>query len=115
MFNEKLLAGRRILVTGGGTGLGKEMADNLGAATSDRVEEKYPAGNYFVSSFQRIGFTDIANGDWRLGANSKTRQRASDGGDPGVDFEALAAAGALAARDGGRFEHALTRPRTYVR
>src|SRR5204862_271805 len=26
MFNEKLLAGRRILVTGGGTGLGKSMA-----------------------------------------------------------------------------------------
>ena len=26
MFNEKLLVGRRILVTGGGTGLGKSMA-----------------------------------------------------------------------------------------
>ena len=26
MFNEQLLAGRRILVTGGGTGLGKSMA-----------------------------------------------------------------------------------------
>ena len=26
MFNEKLLTGRRILVTGGGTGLGKSMA-----------------------------------------------------------------------------------------
>ena len=26
MFSEKLLAGRRILVTGGGTGLGKSMA-----------------------------------------------------------------------------------------
>jgi NAD(P)-dependent dehydrogenase (short-subunit alcohol dehydrogenase family) len=26
MFNEKLLVGRRILVTGGGTGLGKAMA-----------------------------------------------------------------------------------------
>jgi short-subunit dehydrogenase involved in D-alanine esterification of teichoic acids len=26
MFNDQLLAGRRILVTGGGTGLGKSMA-----------------------------------------------------------------------------------------
>ena len=26
MFNDQLLAGRRILVTGGGTGLGKAMA-----------------------------------------------------------------------------------------
>jgi len=88
----------------GGIIRGNVIADNLGAATSDRVEEKYPNGNYFVGSFQRIGFTDITNGDWRLAANSKTRKRASDGSDPGVNFEALAAAGALAAREGSRFE-----------
>src|ERR1700733_1112345 len=29
MFNEQLLAGRRILVTGGGTGLGKSMAEKF--------------------------------------------------------------------------------------
>src|ERR1700690_3996547 len=29
MFSEKLLAGRRILVTGGGTGLGKSMASRF--------------------------------------------------------------------------------------
>ena len=88
----------------GGIIRGNVIADNLGAATSDRVVEKYPNGNYFVGSFQRIGFTDITKGDWRLGANSKARKRASDGGDPGVNFEALAAAGALAAREGSRFE-----------
>ncbi len=79
------------------------IADNLGAATNDRVEEKYPAGNYFVSSFQRIGFADFTHGDWRLGASSKTRRRASDGSDPGVNLDALGAAGAMAAREGGRF------------
>jgi hypothetical protein len=83
---------------------GNVIADNLGAAASDRVEEKYPVGNYFVGSFQRIGFTDFARGDWQLGANSKTRKRASDGRDPGVDFEALVAAGAMAAREGAQVE-----------
>ena len=88
----------------GGVFKGNVIADNLGAAASDRVAEKYPAGNYFVSSFQRIGFTDFARGDWQLGANSKTRKRASDGGDPGVNLDALVAAGAVAAREGNRFE-----------
>ncbi|MGH9932742.1 MAG: hypothetical protein ACREA9_26360 [Pyrinomonadaceae bacterium] len=87
----------------GGVFTGNVIADNLGAAASDRVEEKYPTGNYFVSSFQRIGFTDFAHGEWQLGANSKTRRRASDGGDPGVNLDALVAAGAIAAREGSRF------------
>ena len=82
---------------------GNVIADNLGAATSDRVAEKFPPGNYFVSSFQRIGFNDFAHGDWQLGANSRTRRRASDGGDPGANLEAIAAAGAIAAREGNRF------------
>jgi hypothetical protein len=88
----------------GGVFRGNVIADNLGAAASDRAEEKYPAGNFFVSSFQRIGFADFAHGEWQLGANSRTRKRASDGGDPGVNFEALIAAGAIAAREGARFE-----------
>jgi NADP-dependent 3-hydroxy acid dehydrogenase YdfG len=29
MFSDRLLQGRRILVTGGGTGLGKGMAENF--------------------------------------------------------------------------------------
>ena len=35
MFSEKLLAGRRILVTGGGTGLGKSMAARFLALGAD--------------------------------------------------------------------------------
>jgi hypothetical protein len=88
----------------GGVFKGNVIADNLGAAANDHVDEKYPAGNYFVSSFQRIGFSDFAHGDWRLLATSKTRKRASDGGDPGVNLDALIAAGAMAAREGGRIE-----------
>src|SRR6185295_15580828 len=86
----------------GGVFKGNVIADNLGSAVNDRVEEKFPTGNYFVSSFQRIGFTDLASGDWQLGANSKTRKRASDGGDPGVNVKALIAAGAMVAREGSR-------------
>jgi hypothetical protein len=86
----------------GGVFKGNVIADNLGSAMNDRVEEKYPTGNYFVSSFQRIGFTDVTRGDWQLGANSKTRKRASDGGDPGVDVKGLIAAGAMVAREGSR-------------
>ncbi|HEY8187916.1 MAG TPA: hypothetical protein VIF64_17730 [Pyrinomonadaceae bacterium] len=88
----------------GGVFKGNVIADNLGAAANDSVDEKYPAGNYFVSSFQRIGFADFAHGDWRLGATSKTRRRASDGSDPGANLDALVAAGAMAAREGARFE-----------
>ena len=88
----------------GGVFKGNVIADNLGAAASDRVAEKYPMGNYFVSSFQGLGFTDFANGDWQLRANSKTRRRASDGGDPGVNLATLIAAGTMAAREGNRFE-----------
>ena len=84
----------------GGVFKGNVIADNLGAAAADDMESKYPAGNYFVGSYQRIGFTDFAHGDWRLGAGSGTRKRGSDGRDPGVDLDALTAAGAMTAREG---------------
>ena len=87
----------------GGTFKGNVFADNLGSVANDKLDSKYPSGNYFVSSFQRIGFTDFAHGDWRLGAGSRTRSRGSDGRDPGVDFDALIAAGAMAARTGTGF------------
>jgi hypothetical protein len=88
----------------GGVFKGNVFADNLGAAANDNVESKYPSGNYFVSSYQRIGFTDFAHGEWRLAVGSRTRRRGSDGRDPGVDLDALIAAGAPAAREGSRFQ-----------
>jgi hypothetical protein len=83
---------------------GNVFADNLGIAALDHLPEKYPFGNYFAGSYQRIGFSDFAHGNWRLAANSRTRNRGSDGKDPGVDTEALIAAGVNLARTGGRFE-----------
>ena len=87
----------------GGMLRGNVIADNLGAAASDNVQERYPPGNYFVSSFQRVGFSDVGQGVWSLGPNSRTRNRASDGGNPGADVELIRNAGALAAREGSRF------------
>jgi hypothetical protein len=88
----------------GGMFKGNVFADNLGAAAGDRLPDKYPSGNYFVDSYQRIGFSDFAHGNWRLAANSHSRNRASDGTDPGVDADALIAAGVNFARTGGRFD-----------
>lgn len=88
----------------GGSFKGNVFADNLGAAASDRVDEKYPSGNYFVSSFQKVGFNDLTHDDWSLSSFSHTRKRGSDGADPGVNVAALIAAGAFAARDGNRLE-----------
>jgi hypothetical protein len=87
----------------GGVFRGNIIADNLGVAVTDNVEQRYPAGNYFVGSFQRVGFTDSAQGNWSLGANSKSRNRGSDGRNPGADIEALRLAGAFAAREGSRY------------
>jgi hypothetical protein len=84
----------------GGSFKGNVFADNLGTALGERMDEKYPAGNYFVGSFQKVGFSDLAHDDWSLAASSHTRKRASDGGDPGVNVNALIAAGAFGARDG---------------
>jgi hypothetical protein len=88
----------------GGNFKGNVFADNLGAAAGDRVAEKYPNGNYFVSSFQNVGFADAAHDNWSLGVASHTRRRASDGGDPGVNNNALILAGAFAAREGNRLD-----------
>lgn len=87
----------------GGIIRGNVFADNLGTATSQRLDEKYPAGNYFVSSLQRVGFADYAHGDWSLSANSNVRNKTVNGKAPGADILAIRAAGAFAARTGNSF------------
>jgi len=50
----------------------------------------YPANNFYPANFpQDIGFVDPANSDFRLSPSSPYNGRATDGGDPGVDFNAL--------------------------
>jgi hypothetical protein len=50
----------------------------------------YPPNNFYPANFpQDIGFVDAASGDFRLSATSPYKNRATDGDDPGADFEGL--------------------------
>jgi hypothetical protein len=50
----------------------------------------YPTNNFYPASFpQGIGFVNAANGDYRLSPTSPFKNQATDGSDPGVDFNEL--------------------------
>ena len=75
---------------------GNVIADNQDAVKSDAsIPRKYPIGNSFVESFDKISFVDYQRDNWQLAPNSKFRGRGTDGHDPGVDFGALIAAGSI--------------------
>jgi len=75
-----------------GASRGNIIVDNLGAIATNGPPANIPVGNQFVPALARIGFVDYVNGDWRLSPTSKAKKRGTDGRDPGVDFDALAAA-----------------------
>jgi hypothetical protein len=52
----------------------------------------YPPGNFFPKTLNEVGFIDAAAGNYRLASSSRLRKAGSDGGDIGVDFDALPAA-----------------------
>jgi len=52
----------------------------------------YPSGNAYPASVAVIGFVDAANGNYRLSSTSPYKGKATDGKDPGVDWDALNAA-----------------------
>lgn len=52
----------------------------------------YPGGNHFPADLAAVGFTDAANDDYLLQANSPYRNSGTDGKDLGADFGALLAA-----------------------
>ena len=53
------------------------------------AESLYPAGNFFPQSMQAVGFVDYERGNYRLRPGSRFRSAATDGTDPGADFEKL--------------------------
>ncbi len=71
---------------------GNVIADNAGTIAANGYPANIPKGNLIVNSYDQVGFVDFANGDWRLAAQSMARKKGIDGKDPGVDFNALAAA-----------------------
>ncbi|MFL6209335.1 MAG: hypothetical protein ACJ74W_10825 [Pyrinomonadaceae bacterium] len=77
---------------------GNVIADNADvAARGESIDRNIPLGNFFAHTYEDLKFLDYAHGDWRLTPQSRYRGRAADGEDPGVDYAALEAAGALSA------------------
>jgi hypothetical protein len=74
-------------------GVGSKFKGNIIADNRGAWERAYPppiaSGNLSVPNYDALGFTDYRRGDWSLSPKSKARGRATDGRDPGVDFEAL--------------------------
>ena len=66
---------------------GNIVADNKNSAGGGYpLERKFPPGNYFPPSFGHVKFVDYTRGDWRLASDSRFKGKATDGSDPGVDF-----------------------------
>jgi Right handed beta helix region len=72
--------------------LGNIIVDNKGVIGMHGFPANIPRGNVVVSSFNEVGFVNFASGDWRLANGSKVRGKGVGARDPGVDFNALAAA-----------------------
>lgn len=49
----------------------------------------YPAANFYPANLDAVGFANLAGGNYRLGTHSIYRNGATDGKDPGCDFDAL--------------------------
>jgi len=80
---------------------GNVIADNANVAAASPIEDNFPLGNFFVPSYEKIGFINHAGGNWQLNPTSGIRKRATDGKDPGVEFNLLNSSGVNSATDGG--------------
>ncbi|HEX4807944.1 MAG TPA: right-handed parallel beta-helix repeat-containing protein [Bryobacteraceae bacterium] len=49
----------------------------------------YPAGNFYPGSLNDVGFTNLADHIYSLAPSSKFRGKATDGKDPGADFDTV--------------------------
>lgn len=70
---------------------GNLIVDNSGAISANGFPANIPKGNSVMNSYNEVGFVDFKRGNWRLAPQSKAKKKGSDGKDPGVDFDALAA------------------------
>lgn len=101
VFRNNLTTYGQYGVAGTGTGLG---TPTLNAYFSNWLFTKnvliggsasasaYPAGNFFPTDLNSVGFVDHLNGNYRLSASSPYKNAGTDGQDIGADFDALNAA-----------------------
>jgi uncharacterized protein (TIGR03437 family) len=54
--------------------------------------DSYPTGNTYLKKIEDVKFVNTAQGNYRLQANSPLRGKGQNGGNPGVDMDALLAA-----------------------
>jgi hypothetical protein len=78
------------------------IADNASQSVSNQIDKNILARNLFVPSYNQLGFVDYSRGNWRLGANSKYRGKATDGKDPGINFAEFDASGVSFAIQGSK-------------
>jgi hypothetical protein len=82
---------------------GNLIADNLNQLGANQIDQRILARHMFVSSFERLGFVNYAQGDWRLASSSRYKGKGLDGKDPGVDFVTFNASGVQGAVEGLKF------------
>lgn len=47
---------------------GNVIADNANVSANYPIDKNFPAGNFFVPSYDKVGFVDYGQGNWRLSA-----------------------------------------------
>jgi hypothetical protein len=52
----------------------------------------YPVNNYYPTSYDTVGFVNLAGGDYRLASTSPYHNGATDGTDVGCNIDAMNAA-----------------------
>lgn len=86
-------------VIGGGLGVGNPTITTWlsspifkGNVIAGGLERLYPAGNFFPTSLDSVGFVDRASGNYRLKSDSLYKGKATDGSDVGANLDAIATA-----------------------
>jgi hypothetical protein len=72
---------------------------------------RYPGDNFFPASLSEVGFVDLPGGNFHLASTSPFRGAGTDGRDPGVDIDELAASLAGAAGGAGEDQGTASPPR----
>lgn len=95
-FTDNLIAHNDYGIKGDGKDSGRNTLDVYfpGAVVRKNViagasEKDYPADNFYPAQFSSVKFVDAAGRNYRLAPESPYRNKASDGKDIGVDFDAL--------------------------